>query len=83
MTCVCLTCFFGGVMGSSFLTWQVFCTRERLFIKAWQLDVYHGFSVFYFVSVTLIIIFTYISIMITACAGLCCCTSFSYACVSV
>ncbi|XP_017553975.1 odorant receptor 131-2-like [Pygocentrus nattereri] len=56
----------GVVMDRNFLTSLVFCTRERLFIKPWQLDVYYGFNTFYLVSVTLIIIFTYISIMITA-----------------
>ncbi|XP_060791119.1 odorant receptor 131-2-like [Neoarius graeffei] len=48
-----------------FLTSQIFCTRERLFIKQWQVDVYQGFNVFYFVSVSMIILFTYISILIT------------------
>ncbi|XP_066502853.1 odorant receptor 131-2-like [Hoplias malabaricus] len=58
--------FFGAIMDPNFFTSHIFCTRERLFIKPWQLDVYHGFNMCYFVSVTLIIIFTYISIMIAA-----------------
>ncbi|XP_058272493.1 odorant receptor 131-2-like [Hemibagrus wyckioides] len=49
-----------------FLTSEIFCTRERLFIKQWQLDVYQGFNIFYFVSVSVIILFTYIRILITA-----------------
>ncbi|XP_053505178.1 odorant receptor 131-2 [Ictalurus furcatus] len=48
-----------------FLTSQIFCTRERLFIKQWQLDAYQGFNVFYFVSVSMIILFTYVRILIT------------------
>ena len=50
----------------NFLYIQIYCAREQIFIKSWQLDVYNGFNVFYFVSVTVIIIFTYICIMITA-----------------
>ncbi|XP_026794176.1 odorant receptor 131-2-like [Pangasianodon hypophthalmus] len=57
--------FYGVVMDSNYLTLQMFCTRERLFIKQWQVDVYRGFNIFYFVSVTMIILFTYISILIT------------------
>ncbi|XP_026794670.1 odorant receptor 131-2-like [Pangasianodon hypophthalmus] len=54
------------LMDPKFLTSQIFCTRERLFIKQWQLDAYQGFNVFYFVSVSIIILFTYISILNTA-----------------
>ncbi|GAA6105658.1 odorant receptor 131-2-like [Tachysurus ichikawai] len=57
---------YGVVMDSNFLTSQIFCTRERLFKRPWQADVLQGFYIFYFVSVTVIILFTYISIMITA-----------------
>ncbi|XP_058272460.1 odorant receptor 131-2-like [Hemibagrus wyckioides] len=49
-----------------FFVSEIFCTRERLFIKQWQLDVYQGFNIFYFVSVSVIILFTYIRILITA-----------------
>ncbi|XP_076836526.1 odorant receptor 131-2-like [Brachyhypopomus gauderio] len=45
---------------------STFCTREKLFVAKWQADMAQGFEVLYFVSVTAIIIFTYISIMITA-----------------
>ncbi|KAI5622427.1 olfactory receptor 2M5, partial [Silurus asotus] len=55
-----------AVMDSNFLTTQILCTRERLFIKQWQAEVLQGFSIFYFVSVSMIIIFTYIKIVITA-----------------
>ncbi len=44
----------------------LFCTQEQLFLFKWQLDKYQGFDVLYFVFVAVIIIFTYISIMITA-----------------
>ncbi|KAM9451448.1 odorant receptor 131-2-like [Clarias gariepinus] len=57
---------YGIVMDSNFLSSQIFCTRERFFKKPWQVDVLHGFNIFYFVSVTMIILFTYINILITA-----------------
>ncbi|XP_060791124.1 odorant receptor 131-2-like [Neoarius graeffei] len=58
---------YGVVMNSKFFTSQkIICTRERLFIKQWQVDVVQSFNIFYFVSVTAIIFFTYISIAITA-----------------
>ncbi|XP_060747375.1 odorant receptor 131-2-like [Tachysurus vachellii] len=44
---------------------QIFCSRERLFIKQWQVDAYQGVNMFYFVSVSVIILFTYIRILIT------------------
>uniref|UniRef100_A0A4W4EEW4 G-protein coupled receptors family 1 profile domain-containing protein n=1 Tax=Electrophorus electricus TaxID=8005 RepID=A0A4W4EEW4_ELEEL len=43
-----------------------FCTRQKLFVNNWQVDKAQVFDVLYFVSVALIIIFTYISIIITA-----------------
>ncbi|KAM9451151.1 odorant receptor 131-2-like [Clarias gariepinus] len=43
-----------------------FCTREKLFVAKWQADKSQGFTILYFVSVTVIILFTYVSIMITA-----------------
>ncbi|XP_053334978.1 odorant receptor 131-2-like [Clarias gariepinus] len=57
---------YGVVMDSTFFTSKILCTRERLFIKKWQLDVFQVFNIFYFVSVTVFIVFTYISIVITA-----------------
>ncbi|XP_058272249.1 odorant receptor 131-2-like [Hemibagrus wyckioides] len=57
---------YGVVTDSNLLTSEIFCTRERLFIKQWQLDVYRGFNIFFFVTVSVIILFTYISIFITA-----------------
>ncbi|XP_039549614.1 odorant receptor 131-2-like [Pimephales promelas] len=50
----------------SHLVGILFCTLEKLFLFKWQLDKYQAFDVLYFVSVAVIIIFTYISIMITA-----------------
>ncbi|XP_036444672.1 odorant receptor 131-2-like [Colossoma macropomum] len=58
--------FFAAVMDPNFFYMQIYCAREQIFIKPWQLDVYNGFNVFHFVLVTVIIIFTYISIMIVA-----------------
>uniref|UniRef100_W5LU36 Odorant receptor, family 92, subfamily A, member 1 n=1 Tax=Astyanax mexicanus TaxID=7994 RepID=W5LU36_ASTMX len=43
-----------------------FCTREKLFVTKWQADKAQGFDILYFVSVLLIIIFTYISIIVAA-----------------
>ncbi|XP_036444801.1 odorant receptor 131-2-like [Colossoma macropomum] len=57
---------FAAVVDPNFFYVQMFCSREQIFIKPWQLDVYNGCNVFYFLSVTVIIIFTYISIIITA-----------------
>ncbi|XP_056303046.1 odorant receptor 132-1 [Danio aesculapii] len=50
----------------NYLAEIAFCTLEKLFIGKWQIDKSQGFDVLYFVSVAVIIIFTYISIMITA-----------------
>ncbi|XP_027013617.2 odorant receptor 131-2-like [Tachysurus fulvidraco] len=58
--------FYVGVMDHKFLTSQILCTRERLFITKWQAEALQAFSIFYFVSVSVIILFTYISILITA-----------------
>ncbi|XP_036379919.1 odorant receptor 131-2-like [Megalops cyprinoides] len=47
-------------------TTPTFCTRERLFIAKWQIDMYQGFNGFYFVAVAVILIYTYIGIMTAA-----------------
>ncbi|XP_017553982.1 odorant receptor 131-2-like [Pygocentrus nattereri] len=57
---------FAAVMDPNFFYMQMYCFRDQIFIKQWQLDLYNGCNIFYFVSVTVIIIFTYISIMLTA-----------------
>ncbi|XP_036444807.1 odorant receptor 131-2-like [Colossoma macropomum] len=57
---------FAAVMDPNFFYMQMYCFRDQIFIKPWQLDLYNGCNVLYFVSVTVIIIFTYINIMITA-----------------
>ncbi|XP_026794187.2 odorant receptor 131-2-like [Pangasianodon hypophthalmus] len=57
--------FYSTVTDPKFLTSQIFCTRERLFIKQWQVDLHQGVNIFLFVSVTMIILFTYVSILIT------------------
>ncbi|XP_067280221.1 odorant receptor 131-2-like [Pseudorasbora parva] len=54
------------IVNPNYLTGIIFCTLEKLFLYKWQLDKYQAFDVLYFVSVAVIIIFTYISIMITA-----------------
>lgn len=43
-----------------------FCTREKLFVDKWQADKTQGFHILFFVLVTVVILFTYASIMITA-----------------
>ncbi|KAM9451150.1 odorant receptor 131-2-like [Clarias gariepinus] len=58
--------FYIIVIDSKYFTSHVFCVRETLFIKQWQTDVFRGFNIVYFVSVSMIILFTYISILITA-----------------
>ncbi|KAI5622424.1 odorant receptor, family H, subfamily 132, member 1 isoform X1, partial [Silurus asotus] len=57
--------FYGTLMDPTFLTIQKFCTREMLFIKQWQVDLEKGVNIFFFVSVSTIILFTYVSILIT------------------
>ncbi|XP_066502829.1 odorant receptor 131-2-like [Hoplias malabaricus] len=44
----------------------IFCTRQKLFVAKWQADKDQGFEILLFVSVTVIIIFTYIRITIAA-----------------
>ncbi|KAG9265658.1 olfactory receptor 2M5-like [Astyanax mexicanus] len=55
-----------AILDPKFFYVEVFCSREQLFYRLWQTEVFSVFIGVYFVSVTLIIIFTYISIMITA-----------------
>ncbi|XP_046724287.1 odorant receptor 131-2-like [Silurus meridionalis] len=43
-----------------------FCTREKLFVAKWQADKTQGFDILFFVSVSVVILFTYVAIMITA-----------------
>ncbi|XP_065143861.1 odorant receptor 131-2-like [Paramisgurnus dabryanus] len=54
------------IVNPSSLTDNIFCTYEKLLVAKWQMDKAQGFDILYFVSVAVIIIFTYISIMITA-----------------
>nr|XP_055037086.1 odorant receptor 131-2-like [Misgurnus anguillicaudatus] len=54
------------IVNPSSLSDNIFCTYEKLLVAKWQMDKYQGFDILYFVSVGVIIIFTYISIMITA-----------------
>ncbi|XP_049322533.1 odorant receptor 131-2-like [Astyanax mexicanus] len=55
-----------AVLDPNYYYVQMFCSRDQIFIKPWQLDVFNGCNAFFFVSVILIIVFIYISIMITA-----------------
>ncbi|XP_048839990.1 odorant receptor 131-2-like [Brienomyrus brachyistius] len=49
-----------------FLTKNIYCTHESLFLAKWQFDVFQGFNGFFFVAVGIIIIGTYTGIMIAA-----------------
>ncbi|XP_062393470.1 odorant receptor 131-2-like [Sardina pilchardus] len=44
----------------------IFCTRERFILAPWQRDMFQGLNGFFFVAVTAIIIFTYISVILAA-----------------
>ena len=45
---------------------SIFCTRERFILSPWQRDMFDGFNLFSFVTVTAILIFTYINVMVAA-----------------
>ncbi|XP_063058247.1 odorant receptor 131-2-like [Engraulis encrasicolus] len=44
----------------------MFCTHQAFFIAPWQVAVFEGIQGFYFVAVTFMIIFTYVSVMVAA-----------------
>ncbi|XP_076118521.1 odorant receptor 131-2-like [Alosa pseudoharengus] len=44
----------------------MFCTRESFILAPWQRDVFQGLNGFFFVAVTAIIVFTYISVILVA-----------------
>ncbi|XP_062393472.1 odorant receptor 131-2-like [Sardina pilchardus] len=44
----------------------MFCYRERFLVSPWQIDVFQGFNIFFFVMVTAILIFTYINVVVAA-----------------
>ncbi|MBN3309554.1 OR2M3 protein, partial [Amia calva] len=50
----------------SILLTPVFCTHVEIFMFKWQADTFQGFTAFYFVSVGLILVFTYVAIMLEA-----------------
>ncbi|XP_066501369.1 odorant receptor 131-2-like [Hoplias malabaricus] len=64
--CILSDIILAAVEDPNFFYLQMFCSREQIFIKPWQLLVYIAYNVLYFVSVTVIIVFTYIRILITA-----------------
>ncbi|XP_063058238.1 odorant receptor 131-2-like [Engraulis encrasicolus] len=45
---------------------SIYCTRERLILSRWQLDMSQGLTSFFFVAVTCILIFTYINVVLVA-----------------
>ncbi|XP_051537684.1 odorant receptor 131-2-like [Myxocyprinus asiaticus] len=54
------------IINPNYLAEFSYCTIEKTFPAKWQTDKTQGFHVLLFVSVAIIIIFTYISIMVTA-----------------
>ncbi|XP_031427153.1 odorant receptor 131-2-like [Clupea harengus] len=44
----------------------MFCTRQMFILSPWQRDMFDGFNLFSFVTVTAILIFTYINVMVVA-----------------
>ncbi|XP_049322511.1 odorant receptor 131-2-like [Astyanax mexicanus] len=54
------------VLDPNFFSVSMFCAYEQLYLQLWQPEVISWLNAFLFASVTLIIVFTYISIMITA-----------------
>ncbi|CDQ92902.1 unnamed protein product [Oncorhynchus mykiss] len=57
---------YSTVKDPGFFVTPIFCTRQNLFIALWQMQVFQGFNAFCFVAVSLIIIYTYIAIIVTA-----------------
>ncbi|XP_062391711.1 odorant receptor 131-2-like [Sardina pilchardus] len=45
---------------------SMFCTRQMFIFAPWQRDVFQGLNGFFFVTVTAIIVFTYISVIVAA-----------------
>ncbi|XP_036379906.1 odorant receptor 131-2-like [Megalops cyprinoides] len=58
--------FYTTVADPHSFTTPIFCTRERMCIAQWQIDMYQGFNGFFFVIVAVILIYTYIGIMVAA-----------------
>ncbi|XP_062868231.1 odorant receptor 131-2-like [Trichomycterus rosablanca] len=58
--------FYGVAANPTLFTSDTVCTREKFFLKPWQVEVLQGFNIFLFLSVTMITIFSYVSIMIAA-----------------
>ncbi|XP_051956775.1 odorant receptor 131-2-like [Xyrauchen texanus] len=54
------------IVNPNYLTEMSNCSLERLFIAKWQIYKHEVFDVLYFVSVAIIIIFTYVSIIVIA-----------------
>ncbi|XP_041947953.1 odorant receptor 131-2-like [Alosa sapidissima] len=44
----------------------MFCTRESFLLSPWQIDLFQGFNILSFVTVTAILIFTYINVVVAA-----------------
>ncbi|KAL2094749.1 hypothetical protein ACEWY4_009468 [Coilia grayii] len=44
----------------------MYCSRERFIISPWQIDKFQGFNYLFFVTVTAILIFSYINVVVAA-----------------
>ncbi|XP_066501370.1 odorant receptor 131-2-like [Hoplias malabaricus] len=64
--CILTDIIVAAVEDPNFLYMQMFCSHEQILIKPWQVSLFNAFNVLYFVTVTMIIVFTYIRILITA-----------------
>ncbi|XP_019903545.2 odorant receptor 131-2-like [Esox lucius] len=51
---------------AGFFVTPIFCTQQKLFIALWQMKMFEGINAFWFVAVSLIIIYTYIAISVAA-----------------
>ncbi|KAL2094757.1 hypothetical protein ACEWY4_009476 [Coilia grayii] len=45
---------------------SMYCSRERIIISPWQIYMFQGFNYFFFVTVTAILIFSYINVVVAA-----------------
>ncbi|KAL2095349.1 hypothetical protein ACEWY4_010068 [Coilia grayii] len=64
--CPVIDIFYGIIMDPMFFSGQIFCFREMLVRTTWQIKMFQTVNGMSFVSVTLIIIFTYIGVIIAA-----------------
>ncbi|XP_063058251.1 odorant receptor 131-2-like [Engraulis encrasicolus] len=64
--CPLIDIFYGMIMDPMYYSAQIFCFREMYVITSWQMQMFQIMNGFYFVSVTLVIIVTYINVIVAA-----------------